>query len=87
MIWWVRPAGTHKGLVADDVAQRRAQTYGGAAGAGIPAGHTCVHVRAYVRRRHCLRTHADGQVDPFGDRIPRKSRNVLDCAGAAAHGL
>jgi len=41
-----------------------ARTHTAARLAGIPAGHTCVHVR--VRRRHCLRTHADRQVDPFG---------------------
>jgi len=55
--------GRHKGIGLQ-TSRNGARTHTAARPAGIPAGHTCVHVR--VRRRHCLRTHADHQVDPFG---------------------
>lgn len=58
--------------------------------AGIPAGHTCVHLRVRTRRGATAyaRTHARTQCRSSSGSVwprPRKSCNVLGCAGP--HGL
>jgi len=76
----VGAAGT-KGLLVADVAQRRAHAYGGVAGrrSGGPYMHACMY--AYVGATAYARMLIIKWI-----RLAM-SCNVLDCAGAAAHGL